>query len=91
MTSDAVRLRTGLQYVHGLSHTVNNFSEIFLKIVGQFKIQMDPKYFQRYSRKYFLHRTGNSSYCLVGEISSLLGKIDIFHNLSEERSKKSAL
>ena len=27
-------------------------------------------------------------YCLVGEISSLLGKIDIFHNLSGKESKK---
>ena len=50
---------------------------------------MDRKFFERYSEKYFRHRTGNSSYCLVGEISSLLGKIDIFHNLSRERSKKS--
>ena len=49
---------------------------------------MGREFFQRYSRKYFLHRTGNSSYCLVGEISSLLGKIDIFHNLSRKRSKK---
>ena len=45
-------------------------------------MQMGRKFFQRYSRKHFRHRTGNSSYCLVGEISSLLGKIDIFHNLS---------
>ena len=51
-------------------------------------MQMGRKFFQRYSRKYFRHRTGNSSYCLVGEISSLLGKIDIFHNLSGKRSKK---
>ena len=56
--------------------------KIFPKIVRQLKIQMTRKFFQRYSRKYFRHRTGNSSYCLVGEISSLLGKIDIFHNLS---------
>ena len=49
---------------------------------------MGRKFFQRYSWKYFRHRTGNSSYCLVGEISSLLGKIDIFHNLSGKRSKK---
>ena len=50
---------------------------------------MGRKSFQRYSRKYFRHRTGNNSYCLVGEISSLLGKTDIFHNLSGKRSKKS--
>ena len=50
---------------------------------------MGCKFFQRYSRKYFLHRTGNSSYCLVGEISSLLGKIYIFHNLSGKKIKKS--
>ena len=50
---------------------------------------MGRKFLQRYSRKYFRHRTGNSSYCLVGEISSLLGKIDIFHNLSGKRSLKS--
>ena len=66
-----------------------HFSEIFPKIVGQLKIQMGCKFFQRYSRKYFRHRTGSSSYCLVGEISSLLGKIDVFHNLSGKRSKKS--
>ena len=57
-------------------YTVKNYSEIFPKIVGQRKIQMGRKFFQRYSRKYFYHRTGNSSYCLVGEVSSLLGKID---------------
>ena len=45
--------------------------------------------FSENSRKYFRHKTGNSSYCLVGEISSLLGKIDIFHNLSGKRSNKS--
>ena len=50
---------------------------------------MDRKFIQRYSRKYFRHRTGNSSYCLVREISSLLGKIYIFHNLGGKRSKKS--
>ena len=50
---------------------------------------MGRKLFQRHSRKYFQHRIGNSSYCLVGEISSLLGKIDIFHNLSGKRSIKS--
>ena len=49
---------------------------------------MGRKFFQRYSRKYFRHRTGNRSYWLVGEISSLLGKLDIFHNLSGKRSKK---
>ena len=65
------------------------FSEIFPKIVGQLKIQIGRKFFQRYFRKYFRHRTGNSSYCLVGEISSLLKKIDIFHNLSGKRTKKS--
>ena len=48
---------------------------------------MGRKFFQRYSRKHFRHRTGNSSYCLIGEISCLLGKIDIFHNLSGKRSK----
>ena len=46
------------------------------------------KVFQRYSRKYFRHRTGNSFYYLVGEISSLLGNIYLFHNLSGKRSKK---
>ena len=55
----------------------------------QLKLQMGPTFFQRYCRKYFRHRIGNSSYCLVGEISSLLGKIYIFHNLSGKRSKKS--
>ena len=50
---------------------------------------MGRKFFQRYSRKYFRHRTGNSSYCLVGKISSLLGKIDLFYNLSGKRSPKS--
>ena len=49
---------------------------------------MRRKFFQRYSRKYFRHRNGNSSYYWVGEISSLLGKIDIFHNLSGKRSEK---
>ena len=50
---------------------------------------MGCKFFKRYGRKYFRHRTGNSSYCLVGEISSLSGKIDIFHNLSGKRFRKS--
>ena len=50
---------------------------------------MGRKFYQRYSRKYFRHRTGNSSYYLVREISSLLGKIDIFYNLNGKRSKKS--
>ena len=50
---------------------------------------MGRKFFQRYSGKYFRDRTGNSPYCLIGEISSLLGKIDIFLNLSGKRSKKS--
>ena len=50
---------------------------------------MGHKFFQRYSRKYFWHRTGNSSYCLVGEIFSLLENIYLFHNSSEERSKES--
>ena len=50
---------------------------------------MGRKFFHRYSRNYFQHRTGNSSYCLVEEIYSLLGKIDIFHNLSGKRYKKS--
>ena len=49
---------------------------------------MSCKFFQRYSRKYFRNRTGNSSYCLVGEIYSLLEKIDIFHNLSGKRSTR---
>ena len=62
--------------------TVKKFSEIFSKIVRQIKIQMGRKFFQRYSRKYFRHTIRNISYCLVGEISSLLGKIDIFHNLN---------
>ena len=70
-------------------YTVKNFSGIFPKIVRQLKIQMSRKFFQRYSWKYFRHKTENSSYCLVGEISTLLGKIDIFHNLSGKRSKKS--
>ena len=48
---------------------------------------MGRKFFQRYSRKYFRDRTENSSYCLAGEISSFLGKKDIFHNLSGKRSK----
>ena len=52
------------------------------------KIQMGRKFVQRYSRKYFRHRTGNSSYCLVGEISSLLGNIYLFHNLSGKGLKK---
>ena len=69
--------------------TVNFLSEILPKIVGQLKIQMGRKFLYRYTRKYFRHRTGNSSYCLVGEVSSLLGKIDIFHNLSGIRSQKS--
>ena len=69
-------------------YTVKKVSEIFPKIVGQLKIQMGRKFFQRYSRKYFRHRTGNSSYYLLGEISSSLGKIDIFHNLSGKRFKK---
>ena len=72
-----------------INYTVKKFSDIFLKIVGQLNIQMGRQFFQRYSRKYFRQRTGNSSYCLVGEISSLLGKIDIFHHLSGKRSKKS--
>ena len=50
---------------------------------------MGCKFFKRYSWKYFRHRTGNSSYFLVGKISSLLGKKDIFHKLSGKRSKKS--
>ena len=70
-------------------YTVKKFSENFPKIVGQLKIQMGRKFFERYSRKYFQHRTGNSFYCLVGEVTSLLEKIDIFHNLSGKRSKKS--
>ena len=68
---------------------MNNFSEIFSKIVGQLKIQIGRKFFQRYSRKYFRHRTGNIFYCSVGEISSLLEKIYLFHHLSGKRSKKS--
>ena len=50
---------------------------------------MGCKFVQRYSRKYLQHRTGNSSYFLVGEISSLLGKKDIFNHLNGKRSKKS--
>ena len=50
---------------------------------------MSRKFFQRYIPKYSWHKTGNSSYCLVGKISSLLGKVDIFHNLSGKRSKNS--
>ena len=65
-------------------YAVKKFSEIFSKIVGQLKIEMGRKFFQRYSRK-----SGNSSYCLGGKISSLLEKIYIFHNLSGKRSKKS--
>ena len=67
------------------TYTVKNFLEIFPKIVGQLKIQMGRKFFQIYSRKYFRHKTGNSSYCLAGEISGLLGKIDVFHNLCGKR------
>ena len=66
-------------------YTLKNFSEIFPRIVGLLKIQTGRKFFPRYSRKYFRDRTGNISYCLVREISSLLGKIDIFHNLSGKR------
>ena len=77
------------RHIADYAYTVKKISEIFPKIVGQLKIQMGRKFFQRYIRKYFQHRTGNSSYCLVGEISSLLGKIYIFHNLSGKRSKKS--
>ena len=68
--------------------TVKKIVEIFPKIVGQFKIQMGRKFFQRYTWKYFQHRTGNSSYCLVGEVPILLEKKDIFHNLGGKRSKK---
>ena len=68
-----------------VEHTFSKDSEIFPKIVGQLKIQMGRKIFQRFNRKYFRHRTGNIHYCLVGEISGLLGKIDIFHNLSGKR------
>ena len=50
---------------------------------------MSREFFQRYSRKYFRHRTANSSYCLFGEISSLLGKIVILHNLNGKRFQKS--
>ena len=74
-----------------INYTVKKFSGIFPKIVGQLKIQMGRKFSQRYSRKYFRHTTGTSFYCLVGEISSLLGKIDIFHNLSGKRSKSEQL
>ena len=70
-------------------YTVKKISEIFPKIVGQLEIQMGRQFFKRYSRKYFWHRTGNSPYCSVGEISSLLGKKDIFHNLSGKKTKKS--
>ena len=71
------------------AYTVKKFSETFPKIVGQLKIQMGRNFFQRYSRKYFRHRTGNSYYCLFGEISSILGNIYLFHNLCGKRSKKS--
>ena len=50
---------------------------------------MGRKFFQKYSRKCFRHTTGDSFYCLVGEISSLLGNIYLFYNLSGKRSKKS--
>ena len=50
---------------------------------------MGRKFLQRYSRKYFRHKTGNSPYCLVGEIYNLLGNIYLFHNLSEKRFLKS--
>ena len=69
-------------------YTVKNFSEIFPKTFGQLKAQIGRKFFQRYSQKCFWHRTGNIFYYLVGEISSLLRKIDLFHNLSEKRLKK---
>ena len=82
-----VSLVTVTFFIHH-SYTVKKFSDIFPKIVGQLRIQMDRKFFRRYSRKYLRQRTRNSSYCLVGEIFSLLGKIDIFHNLSGKRSKK---
>ena len=49
---------------------------------------MGRKFFHRHSRKYFRHRTGNSSYCLVKEIFTLLGKINTFHNLSGKHPKK---
>ena len=68
---------------------IGRLYKIFTKIVGQLKIQMGRQFFQKYCRKYLRHRNGNSSYCLVGDISSLLGKMDIFHNLSGKRSKKS--
>ena len=68
---------------------MKKFSEIFPKIFGQLKIQMGRTFLQRYNGKYFRHKTGSSSYFLVGEISSLLGKKDVFHNLSGKRSKKS--
>ena len=67
----------------------NNLSLIFPKIVGQLKIEMGRKFFQRYCRKYFRHRTGNSSYCLVGETSNLFRNIYLFYTLSGKRSKKS--
>ena len=57
-------------------------------MVGQLKIQMDRTFLQGCSRKYSRHKSRNTSNCLVGEISSLLGKIGIFHNLSGKRSKK---
>ena len=70
-------------------YTLKHFSEIFRKVVGQLKIQMGRKFFPRYSRQYFQHRTGNRFYFLIRKISSLLGKIDIFHNLSGRRFLKS--
>ena len=70
-------------------YTVKKISEIFPKIVGQLKIRIGHKFFRIYSRKYFRHRTGNSSYCLVREISSLIGNLSNVSNLSGKRSKKS--
>ena len=42
-----------------MHYTVKNFLGMFPKIVGQLKIHMGRKFFQRYSRKYLRHRTGN--------------------------------
>ena len=72
-----------------MAYTVKKIVEILPKMVGQLKIQMGRTSFQRYSRKYFRHRTGNSPHRLVGEISNLLGNIYLFHHLSGKRSKKS--
>ena len=69
-------------YVYWTLHKIST------KIVGQLKIQMGRQFFQRYSRKYSRYNTGNNSYCLVGDISSLLGKVDKFHKIMWKKIKK---